>query len=115
MREEKCRCIFTSFNGINGGPEDISSAFVPGRILLVALPSDPPPPSSFVLPLLPPCVVMSPMTPLGKTTLSPLRPGDLGPNWTSVNGGGLGNRGELDGEAGWVVLVDEPVVILFLF
>jgi hypothetical protein len=31
--------------------------------------------------------------------------GDLGPNWSSAIGGGLGRRGELDGEIGVAVIV----------
>jgi hypothetical protein len=60
----------------------MSVLFVPGRILLVDSSSGGPPRSS------------SDVTPEPSLTV-----GDLGPIWTSVNGGGLGSRGELDGEA----------------
>lgn len=44
--------------------------------------------------------------------------GEAGPIWTSVNGGGLGKRGELDGEtaaaamAGWMKVMDDDVVVV---
>ena len=82
--------LCTSPNGFKGGPVAISTAFVPGRILL----SDPcstfaPPPVSDVVVLLVPPI-----------------PGDLGPICTSVNGGGLGRRGKLEGDAGAAILGD---------
>lgn len=61
----------------------MSPALVPGRILRVepsSSPGDEPSKLSASLPK------ESPMD------------GDRGPIWTSVNGGGLGRRGELDGE-----------------
>jgi hypothetical protein len=70
----------TCDSGTNGGPEAMSTAFVPGLILRV----DP-----------------SSVSGNGAKSCSPaLSPtvGDLGPIWTSVNGGGLGRRGELDGD-----------------
>lgn len=60
----------------------MSAAFVPGRILLVAPMSGLlTPPSSCSVP-----VADAPMV------------GDFGPIWTSVKGGGLGSRGELEGD-----------------
>lgn len=80
--------ILTCDKGINGGPKAISAAFVPGLILRVEPSSSPaePPRSSASLP-----------------KVSPTE-GDCGPIWTSVNGGGLGRRGELDGETPVVVM-----------
>ena len=59
----------------------MSAAFVPGRILLVAALSS---------------VALS----TSSTAGPPAAPdeGDFGPICTSGNGGGLGRRGELDGE-----------------
>lgn len=70
----------------------MSSALLPGRILLVD--------SSLFVPWAsrPNWLVDAP---------SP-RPGDVGGSCTSVSGGGLGRRGELDGEAG----VAEVVVVI---
>lgn len=59
----------------------MSEAFVPGRIRLVAPPSD----MMFSFGPFPVC----PATPIV---------GDLGPICTSGKGGGLGRRGEVDGE-----------------
>ena len=73
----------TCARGTSGGPEAISAAFVPGRILLVE-------PSSGLM--LPPSSLSLPAE-------SPIV-GDFGPICTSVKGGGLGSRGELDGETG---------------
>lgn len=74
--------VFTSANGTNGGPDAISAAFVPGRILRIA------PLSDFVVSLF-----------SGTAALcSGLKLGDLGPIWTSGNGGGLGRRGDLEGD-----------------
>ena len=44
--------------------------------------------------------------PTGAEIVVELRPGDLGPIWTSGKGGGLGRRGELDGDI-------EVVITLF--
>lgn len=66
--------------GIRGGPTAISPALVPGRILLVE-------PSSDVCEAPSNCSV-------SWSKDSPTE-GDLGPIWTSVNGGGLGRRGEV--------------------
>lgn len=70
----------TCESGIRGGPEAISAALVPGRILRVE-------PSSVS------CDSLSPARPYESPTV-----GDLGPIWTSVKGGGLGSRGELEGD-----------------
>ena len=59
----------------------MSAAFVPGRILLSALAS------SF------PCSSDDEM-------------GNFGPIWTSAMGGGLGRRGELEGDATLAMMVD---------
>jgi len=73
---------FTSANGTNGGPDAISAAFVPGRIRRIA------PLSNFVVSLF-----------SGTAALcSGLKLGDLGPIWTSGKGGGLGRRGDLEGD-----------------
>lgn len=81
---------FTCDNGISGSPDAISAALVPGRILLV----DP-----------------SSVSAKGAKSWSPLpvspTVGDCGPIWTSVNGGGLGRRGELEG--------DEAVAVAAIF
>ena len=71
----------TSDSGISGGPEAISAALVPGRILREALWSREAL-SAFCWTALPP---------------DP-GDGDRGPICTSGNGGGLGRRGELAGE-----------------
>ena len=60
----------------------MSAALVPGRILRDAFASNGFRPSS-------PCSFGAAM-------------GDLGPSWSSAMGGGLGSRGELDGEAAMV-------------
>lgn len=60
----------------------MSAAFVPGRILLVA-------PISGFLTRPSSCSV-----PIAEAPMV----GDFGPIWTSVKGGGLGNRGELEGD-----------------
>lgn len=82
----------TSANGTRGGPDAMSAALVPGRILLV-LPS-----SSFVGSIRPGEAFPGFGRP-GEAVLEEVfMVGDLGPSWTSGNGGGLGSRGELDGE-----------------
>lgn len=78
----------TCDKGTSGGPDAISAALVPGLILLVE-------PSS---------VSVNgekswPSPPLSPTV------GDWGPICTSVNGGGLGRRGELEGDTGAAVAV----------
>lgn len=73
----------TCDSGINGGPKAMSAALVPGRILRVE-PSSPP--EDPIRILSPSGLIDSPAD------------GDCGPIWTSGNGGGLGRRGELDGE-----------------
>lgn len=72
----------TCDNGINGGPNAMLAALLPGRILRVEPSSDAGTPRS--------CSASFPND-------SPTE-GDCGPIWTSVKGGGLGRRGELDGE-----------------
>ena len=72
----------TSAKGINGGPDAISAAFVPGRILRIA------PLSSAVVSLFSGIIVLC----------SGLKPGDFGPICTSGKGGGLGRRGDLEGD-----------------
>lgn len=79
-----CLHDLTCDKGINGGPTAISAALVPGRILreeALSLPFDAARNS---------CVSVPKDSPTE---------GDLGPICTSVNGGGLGKRGELDGDA----------------
>lgn len=69
----------TSVRGTRGGPMAISAAFVPGLIRLSAFASKgflPSSPCSFGIAI-----------------------GDLGPSWSSAIGGGLGSRGELEGDA----------------
>jgi len=77
-------CKLTSVNGLRGGPDAISADFVPGRILLSA------PCSSFV---------KSSVSVVDASCVA-FMPGELGVIWTSVKGGGLGRRGELEGDAG---------------
>jgi len=72
--------IPTSVKSSSGGPSAISAAFVPGRILLDA------PESAWLNPLSRPC------------SSAEAAVGDLGPSWSSAIGGGLGRRGELDGD-----------------
>ena len=69
----------TSASSTSGGPSAISSAFVPGRILLDA-------PVSIAL--------------LGNLAWSSNNdtPGEVGPIWSSAIGGGEGNRGDEEGE-----------------
>ena len=74
----------TCARGTNGGPPAISKALVPGLTLRVEFTSSL---SSWVYPGS--CSVSLPNE-------SPTE-GDWGPIWTSVSGGGLGNRGELEG------------------
>lgn len=80
----------TCERGISGGPKAISAALVPGRILRVEPSSSPDPETND-----------SASVPKG----SPID-GDRGPIWTSVKGGGLGSRGELDGETPAAVMVE---------
>ena len=61
----------------------MSAAFVPGLILLVDALSSSPTSSGSCMGSR--CCDLSPL-------------GDLAPIWTSVNGGGLGRRGELEGD-----------------
>lgn len=68
----------TSERSTKGGPSAMSSAFVPGCILRDA-------PWSNVLKSF--CC----------SSVGAI--GDLGPSWSSAIGGGLGRRGELDGDA----------------
>lgn len=82
----------TSANGISGGPDAMSAALVPGRILLVA-------PSSSLVGSARPGEAFPGFGRPGEAMLDEVfMIGDLGPSWTSGNGGGLGSRGELDGE-----------------
>ena len=74
--------LLTSDNGTRGGPTAISAALVPGRIRLTACWS--------YFAVFSASVEASPGVVI---------PGDLGPIWTSGNGGGLGSRCEL-GDAG---------------
>ena len=74
--------LLTSDNGTRGGPTAISAALVPGRIRLTACWS--------YFAVCSASVEVSPGVAI---------PGDLGPIWTSGNGGGLGSRCEL-GDAG---------------
>ena len=71
-------CLLTSDNGTRGGPTAISAALVPGRIRLTACWS--------YFAVCSASVEVSPGVAI---------PGDLGPIWTSGNGGGLGRRCEL--------------------
>lgn len=66
---------------MSGGPDAMSAALVPGLIRLVD-------PSSISVN----GAKNWPSPPLSPTV------GDCGPIWTSVNGGGLGRRGELEGD-----------------
>ena len=70
--------LHASLSSTSGGPSAMSSALVPGRIRLSA--------------------------PLSRLTTS-LATGDLGPSWSSAIGGGLGRRGELEGDSA------EPAII----
>lgn len=82
----------TSANGTRGGPDSMSTALVPGRILLVA-------PSSSLVRSARPGELFSGFLRPGEGMLDEIFMfGDLGPSWTSGNGGGLGSRGELEGE-----------------
>ncbi len=68
----------------------MSCAVVPGRILRVGLPFPTP-------------AALGSTRSLdtdAATALALLRLGDREPNWTSVSGGGLGRRGELEGDKG---------------
>lgn len=76
----------------------MSTAFVPGRILLMA-------PLSSLL------VFSSPEIPAPEGAFSP---GDFGPICTSGNGGGLGRRGELKGDLLPVACVDAIVARVLL-
>lgn len=79
----------TCERGINGGPNAISAALVPGRILR-SNPSSSNPVNN--------CSASLPKD-------SPTD-GDFGPIWTSVNGGGLGKRGELDGDTPATAIIE---------
>ena len=74
--------LLTSESGTKGGPEGMSAAFVPGRILL----DDP---SSLDLGSLKSCTAFPPLF---------RGSGDFGPVCTSGKGGGLGRRGDVEGE-----------------
>lgn len=82
----RCSCVLvpTSCRSVNGGPSDMSSALVPGLILLEA-------PLSTV--------------PVGNLLLSSNSdtPGDMGPVWSSAIGGGEGSRGDEEGDTELVV------------
>lgn len=78
----------TSVNGFRGGPDAMSADFVPGRILLSA------PCSSFEVS----------SEPAVDVPWIALMPGEFGVIWTSVKGGGLGRRGELEGDAGLMLM-----------
>ena len=70
----------------------MSAAFVPGRILLVD-------PSSGLVGSAGLGEILTGFGRPGEVVLAEaFMVGDLGPIWTSGNGGGLGSRGELDGE-----------------
>lgn len=82
----------TSAKGINGGPDAISAALVPGRILLTALSL------IFEIPAASGNVLNGGERP-GKLVFdNAFIGGDLRPIWTSGMGGGLGSRGEVDGD-----------------
>jgi hypothetical protein len=76
----------TFFRGTSSGPSGISDAFVPGRIRREA----------------PSLKLLAPKMPCW---LGAVAVGDFGPSWSSAIGGGLGRRGELDGDAAMVSLV----------
>lgn len=76
----------TSERSTSGGPSAISSAFVPGCILRDA-------PWSNVLKSF--CC----------SSVGAI--GDLGPSWSSAIGGGLGSRGELEGDAAILCRIGE--------
>jgi hypothetical protein len=78
----------TSPRGVAGGPAAISFAFVPGRIRLFESAS-------------PFSLLARPWTAATESA----NKGDFGPIWTSGNGGGLGRRGELVGDAGSVMFI----------
>lgn len=70
----------------------MSAALVPGRILLVV-------PSLSLVGSIRPGDILSGFGRPDEAMLDEVFViGDLGPIWTSGNGGGLGSRGELDGE-----------------
>lgn len=89
---EQTGCKQTCERGIKGGPDAMSTALVPG----LTLRSDP---WSSFCPFPRNCSASLPND-------SPTE-GDLGPIWTSVNGGGLGKRGELDGDTPAAAMVGE--------
>lgn len=74
----------------------MSAVLVPGRILRVDPSSSLPEPPRRCSASLP--------------KVSPTE-GDWGPIWTSVNGGGLGSRGELDGEAPAAVMARKEMEV----
>ncbi len=87
--------VLTSDNGTRGGPTAISAALVPGRIRLTACWS--------YFAVCSASVEASPGVAI---------PGDLGPIWTSGNGGGLGSRCELgDGGPMASLVMDESRLI----
>lgn len=73
-----CAIGRTSCSGTRGGPAAMSAALVPGCILLRELAS---------MKLCSNCAVC--------VSIVALPEGDLGPNWISACGGGLGSLGEL--------------------
>lgn len=72
------------------------TAFVPGRILRAAPPS-----------VLPTC----PILPCSSAMLPP---GLFGPSWSSAIGGGLGSRGELEGDTAAIAIVGDMLAIAVL-
>lgn len=82
----------------------MSAALVPGRILLVV------PSLSFVGSVRPGEILPGFGRP-GEAVLDEVfMIGDLGPIWTSGNGGGLGSRGEVDGERAQMLAAIFPEV-----
>lgn len=77
-----------SERALKGGPSGMSAAFVPGRIRCDALSVN-----AF------------------DRSREPAM-GDLGPSWSSAIGGGLGRRGELEGEA--AMIGDDLVIVVFV-
>lgn len=88
LQDHELRAL-TSVDGLNGGPDAIAGAVVPGRIRLSA-----------------PCADFSESLPsrLGGSAVV-FNPGDIGPLCTSVKGGGLGRRGFGDTAA---IALDSP-------
>lgn len=80
--------------GINGGPAAMSIALLPSRTLRVALASS---------------LLLSGVYPSDCSASWPedsSTDGDGGPIWTSVSGGGLGKRGEVDDWTPAVAIVE---------